>query len=148
MQTLPSGAFGRRRPIIPSRHPCFSRDRMPAKADFQPVFTALRSILAEFEPRLAVVHDEPDHYYLNTNVLGPNKRPLMFGAVRIGKGYVSYHLMCVYTGHNPGMSPALKKRMQGKACFNFKSVDDDLFAELRVVTKRGYEAWRKLKWVE
>jgi len=47
-----------------------------------------------------------------------------------------------------GMSPALRKRMQGIACFNFTTVDDALFDELRKVTKRGYAEWKKLKWVD
>ena len=121
---------------------------MDADSSFTPVFSALRSILKDYEPGLVIVADEPDYYYLNTRTLGPNKRPISFGGVRIGKGYVSYYLMCAYAG-NPqlGMSPALKRRMQGKACFNFKSVDPELFDELRVVTRTGYEAWKKLGWV-
>lgn len=120
-----------------------------ASAEFPKVFTRLRSILAEYEPKLAVVHDRNDYYYLNTHTIGPNKQPIMFGGVRIGKAYVSYYLMCVYTGHaREGMSPALKKRMQGKACFNFKSVDDELFEELRIVTRRGYDAWKAIEWVD
>jgi len=35
------------------------------------------------------------------------------------------------------LSPALKKRMQGKSCFNFKSIDEEQLAELRELTKRG-----------
>ena len=46
------------------------------------------------------------------------------------------------------MSPALKQRMQGKACFNFKRIDPELFAELGEITRRGYECWRQLGWVE
>ena len=38
------------------------------------------------------------------------------------------------------ISPALKRRMQGKSCFNFAKVDEPLFAELEALTKRGYEA--------
>jgi hypothetical protein len=74
----------------------------------------------------------------------------MFGAVRVQKNYVSYYLMSVYgqTGLLDGMSPELKKRMQGKACFNFKSTDRELFKELAAITKSGYKAWRKMEWVE
>jgi hypothetical protein len=38
-----------------------------------------------------------------------------------------------------GISPALKKHMQGKSCFNFKKVEARLFAELAQLTKRGFE---------
>jgi hypothetical protein len=124
---------------------------MPAdKAEFQPVFAELRRILAAYEPKMQVVHDTPDHYYLNTRMTGRNGHPIMFGAVRIGKNYVSYYYMPAYGGMIPGMSPALKKRMQGKACFNFTVVDEALFAELKQVTRKGADIWKKKKmeWLE
>lgn len=40
----------------------------------------------------------------------------------------------------PDVSPAPKKRMQGKSCFNFAKVDKTLLVELEAPTKRGYEA--------
>jgi hypothetical protein len=119
-------------------------------AEFDEVFEGLRAILAEYEPKLKVVHDKPGNYYLDTFTVGPNKRPIMFGGVRIQKKYVSFYLMAVYgqTGLRDGMSPELQKRMQGKACFNFKSPDPTLFKELAALTKKGYQAWKKMDWVE
>jgi hypothetical protein len=65
--------------------------------------------------------------------------------VRQGKGYVSYHLMPVYTHAELAakISPALRKRMQGKSCFNFKTVDAALFAELGVLTAAGAEVFSR-----
>jgi hypothetical protein len=129
--------------------PVTTEGRMPAKADFPPVFEGLRAILAEYEPKLKVVHDRPDYYYLDTHAIGANKKPISFGGVRIGKGYVSYYLMSAYTPEvQRSMSSGLKKRMQGKACFNFTSVDADLFDELRKLTRYGYAAWKKMEWVD
>jgi hypothetical protein len=122
---------------------------VPAKSSFAPVFSGLRSILSEYEPTLNVVHDRADYYYLDTHAIGANKRPIFFGGVRIGKTYVSYYLMPICTPElQKGMSSALRKRMQGKACFNFNSVDEDLLAELRKLTKRGYQQWKKMEWVD
>jgi hypothetical protein len=121
---------------------------MTTRAEFAPVFDGLRAILAEYEPKLNVVHDRPDNYYLDTYTIGPNKRPIFFGGVRINKNYVSYYFMPIYGDLLRGMSPALKKHMQGKACFNFTEVDATLFKELKKVTKQGYQAWKKLEWVE
>jgi hypothetical protein len=122
---------------------------MSAKNDFSGVFQGLRAILAEHASRLKVVHDRPDNYYLDTHTLGKNKKPINFGGVRLGKAYVSYYLMPAYSPElQKGMSPALKKRMQGKACFNFTEVDDDLFDELRKVTKGAYAEWKKIGWVD
>jgi hypothetical protein len=83
-----------------------------------------------------------------THTIGDNKKPIAFGGIRMGKGYVSYYLMPVYGPQvRDGMSPALMKRMQGKACFNFTEVDPALFKELKQVTKRSYQFWRTLGWV-
>jgi len=58
---------------------------------------------------------------------------------RIGKSYVSFHLMSVYTDPElmASMSAGLRRRMQGKSCFNFTKVDEPLFAELEKVTAKG-----------
>ena len=42
-----------------------------------------------------------------------------------------------------GLSPELKKRMQGKSCFNFKAVDKALFKELGALTRQGYQRFKK-----
>jgi hypothetical protein len=38
-----------------------------------------------------------------------------------------------------GISPELKKHMQGKSCFNFKTVEKSLFDELKTLVKQGHE---------
>jgi hypothetical protein len=37
----------------------------------------------------------------------------------------------------------LKKRMQGKSCFNFTSVDEGLFQELAALTGKGFDELRR-----
>lgn len=52
------------------------------------------------------------------------------------------------------VSPVLRRRMQGKWCFNFTTVDEALFGELETLTRLGYErvagnpAWGAAKQVE
>ena len=60
--------------------------------------------------------------------------------VEVGKGYVSFHHMAFYGNRklHDDMSKDLKKRMQGKACFNFRVVDEELFAELEKLAVRGF----------
>ena len=78
-----------------------------------------------------------------------NKKPLWFGAVQMKKRYVSYHLMPVYL--NPqlleGISLELRKRMQGKSCFNFSTPDAALFKELAALTKAGFDDYRQQGYV-
>ena len=68
----------------------------------------------------------------------------MFAAVRVGKANVSYHLMPIYMNEplKATISPALRKRMQGKACFNFKEIPDAaLLEELRALTDAGFRSF-------
>jgi hypothetical protein len=72
-------------------------------------------------------------------------KEMWFGGVRIGKKYVSYHLMPIYVFPDmlQEISPELKKRMQGKSCFNFTHIDEKLFEEIDKLTKRGYERFKQ-----
>jgi hypothetical protein len=114
-------------------------------ADFDVAFAALREILRPYAKTCIVVHDTPQSYSLDSKFTAPNSTPLMFAAVRKGKSYVSFHLFPVYMFPKllHGLSPALKKRMQGKSCFNFKTVDEELLAELRELTARGVRMTRE-----
>jgi hypothetical protein len=78
-----------------------------------------------------------------------NKKPLYFGGVRKGKNYDSFYLMSVYATPDllKGMSPDLKKRMQGKSCFNFKTVEESLFQELATLTKAGFKKFSDEKFI-
>jgi len=93
---------------------------------------------------LLVQSDEPGKLYIDTHHMMKNGKPLFFGAVQTTKNYVSYHLMPVYV--NPGLldslSPAMRRRMQGKSCFNFKVIDEALFEELADLTKKGFDDYR------
>jgi hypothetical protein len=116
---------------------------MDAKeAPFGEVYGRLRGILAPYAPKMYVSADTDVWYGLDLAPEAERVPATWFGAVRRGKRYVSYYLMPVYA--NPrlldGVSPELRKRMQGKSCFNFTRVDERLFAELTDLTNRGYEA--------
>ena len=118
---------------------------MPDKSEFQAVFESLREILKKYEPRLVVLHDKPGNYYVNMPYCEKFKKEVCFGAVGIKKNYVSYYFMPIYGCPEMvgDLSPELKARMQGKACFNFKEVDRDLFKELAQLTKAGFERFKK-----
>jgi hypothetical protein len=72
------------------------------------------------------------------------KKPVMFGAVRLGKSYVSYHLFPVYRCPEllKGLSERLRARRQGKACFNFKTVEPGLVEERTRLTGQGFQWFR------
>lgn len=112
---------------------------MAKTAEFPAVFQAIRALLAPHAPRLLVKTDTADTFYLDTAIIQPNKLPLFFGAVQIKKNYVSYHLFPVYVFPEllASISPELRKRMQGKSCFNFTTVDEGLIKELADLTDAG-----------
>ena len=116
-------------------------------ADFDATFAKLREILRPYARKMLDVHDTPDNYYLDTKFLVPTGHPLFFGAVRKGKSYVSFHFIPVYMFPDllKDLPPELKKRMQGKSCFNFKTIDEEQLRGLRELAKRGYERGRE--WV-
>lgn len=113
--------------------------------DLHPVFDQLRKIMEPYATRLARKVDTADELYVDTRHVLKNRKPLFFGAVQIRKSYVSFHLMPVYVRPAllDGVSPALKKRMQGKSCFNFAVVDRTLFKELAALTAAGYQSYRE-----
>ena len=120
---------------------------MPKPAALDETFAALRGMLATQAKRLVVMVDKPGDYQVGS----PTKkdrigRPLYIAGVKTGKNYVSFHVMPIYM--KPALlktvPPALKKRMQGKACFNFTTVDRDQLKELAAVTKAGIQAIRDL----
>ena len=86
---------------------------------------------------------EPGNYLLLGAPTDKYPDGQMFAGVRKGKRYVSYHLFTVYLepGQLEGVSPELRKRMQGKSCFNFTRVDDQLFDELDRLTDRGRDLY-------
>ena len=104
------------------------------------VFDRLAAIFAPYRPTLTAKFDEPGDLYLETRPSPAYPSGLFFGAVKVGKRYVSFHLMPVYVHPDllDGMSPELRKRMQGKSCFNFTRPDDALFAELETLTAAGF----------
>lgn len=117
-------------------------------SDLHPVFAELRAILKPLAKGLVVVHDSDDHFYVDTTRNGPNGKPMFFGSARIRKDKVSFYLMPVYTAPAllADISPELKKRMQGKSCFNFNKVDPALFKELGALAKVGLAQFKKDGW--
>jgi len=125
-------------------------------ADFDAVFDRLKGILEPYGKRLHLTEQGPTSYGVDMAAEADRNPTTWFGGVRRGKRYVSYYLMPVYVEPSllEGISPDLKRRMQGKSCFNFTAVDERLFGELEALTRSGYEktagnpAWCAAKRVE
>lgn len=122
--------------------------------DFPSVFDALKPVLAAHAARFSVKTDSPAEYVLDSKSPSPfpqhKGHPLCFAMLRTGKAYVSLHLLPLYM--NPKLlqtlPPELNKRMQGKACFNFKTVPEDhVLAQLRQLVQTSIDDWAPRGWL-
>jgi hypothetical protein len=120
---------------------------MSPQSDFPLVFEHLKNILKPFESKLTVTADTPSIYSLDGPYSEKWQKQLFFGSAQIKKNYVSFYLMPVYMFPDllKDISPQLKKHMQGKSCFNFKSIEPNLFEELAELTHTGIEKFRTSK---
>lgn len=109
-------------------------DQVPFTATFQ----ALRTLLHGMADGLSVAADEPDHYALDMPT-PYYKDQRFFASAQIKKRYVVFYLMPLYLYPVLGelLSEELQRRRHGKSCFNFTTVDGDLFAELEQVARQG-----------
>jgi hypothetical protein len=123
-------------------------------SDFAATFAALKPVLGKYEKRLSVKTDTPIEYTVLTKSASPfpqhKGEPLYFGSVRLGKAYVSFHLIALYMcpEMHKSITPALKKRMQSKTCFNFKTQPEpELMADLKKLTAEAAKIWDEKKWL-
>ena len=116
-----------------------------ATTDAFPLVTEeLKAIFIPYLKWLDVVYNKKSGICLNTRHIMKNKQPLFFGGVRMGKSYVSFHLMALYCfpEMKASISASLRRHMQGKSCFNFTSADKKLFKELRGLTKSAFARFK------
>lgn len=121
---------------------------MADKTAFAATFTALRGVLERHRGSMTVYADTPDAYQLcSASLKNRIGRPLFVAAVEVKKNYVSFHLMPIYASPDlvKALSPALRKRMQGKSCFNFTTIAPAQLKELAALTKTGIARFRNIK---
>jgi hypothetical protein len=113
-----------------------SRDKKP---DFDLAFHGLRTILKPYDKKLSIVRDDPGNYMSESKSIRYLGKPMMFASIT-RKSYVSLHLFPIYIFPDllKGISPELKKRMQGITCWNFKKAEEPLFLELAKVVDASF----------
>ncbi|MBC2668513.1 hypothetical protein ACFOON_07225 [Novosphingobium piscinae] len=111
--------------------------------DLEPTFAALRALMLDAAADQVVASDQPGDLVLHGRATDPRSgKPVWFGAVTLRARYVAYHLFPLYADPALGaaLSPALKRRQQGKSCFNFATLDPVLAAELAELTRQANAA--------
>ena len=102
------------------------------------VFAALTGLLRPYAADMIVKTDTASSLYIEE--ARSTGKPQLFGAVQIKKSYTSFHLFPVYTRPEllEGLAPSLRKRMQGKSCFNFTTIDQVPRDEVAALIERAY----------
>ena len=125
------------------------------KADRIDVADRYAKLLQPYAKKLNLRHDKPGSYMLMTKAKSfevlvngkwqTRKTPFMVAAVVANKSYVSFHLVPVYMFPDlvGTCAPSLKKRMQGKGCFNFQTYDPEAARGLKALLKAGIERTRE-----
>ena len=117
---------------------------MPRQTDFPQIYDRLRAILQPYAAKLSLTLDTPTGISIDGPYSEKWKKPLFFASAQIKKNYVSFYLMPVYMYPDllNGISPELRRHMQGKSCFNFKKIEPELFEELSELTRVGFERFQ------
>lgn len=113
-------------------------------------FRTLRRILEKHAGHMRVTADTKTVYSIDAGYSARWRKDVYFGGVRMGKAYVSYHLIPVYACPEllEPLSPSLRARMQGKSCFNFRTISSEQAAELAQLTKRGVERFTEVAQID
>jgi len=122
-------------------------------SDAAVIFAALKPVFSKVSNRLVLRTATETLYSFSSKCPSPfpqhKGHPMDFGSIRLTKSYVSVHLMPIYMAPEltRTISPALKKHMQGKSCFNFKSTPEPpLIAELQSLASAGLKQWIAKNW--
>jgi hypothetical protein len=120
------------------------------------IFNGLKASLKKHCPPMVCTKDTDACYEIigNTPVpYGSTKKivpGMYFASAVTHNDFVSLHFMPIYYRQKDyaGVCPALLKSLKGKACFNFRKVEQVDKKELDVMLKKGGEAWKKLGYMK
>jgi hypothetical protein len=125
---------------------------MPLKPEIRKaIFEKLKSALIKQCPPMVPCKEKGDAYEIigNTPVpYGSTKKivPGMYFASAVArKDMVSFYFMPIYYDKKnyETIAPNLLKSLKGKACFNFRKVEQVNEKELDTMLKKGADVWKK-----
>lgn len=109
------------------------------------VFERLKAIMASYAGNLVIRSDSATLFEIDTRRLQPNGKSMPFGAIRIRREYVSYHLTPILVSPQllAEVSKYLRSHIRDEATFAFTRIDESLFREVAAVTKMAYESFKQ-----
>jgi hypothetical protein len=130
---------------------------MPFKPETRKaIFDKLKSSLRKQCPPMVCSKDKPDCYEVIGNKpvpYGSTKKIVpgtYFASAVARKDMVSYYFMPIYYDKKDfvDVAPSLIKSLKGKACFNFKKVEQVDEKEIDAMLMKGVQAWKKLGYMK
>lgn len=120
------------------------------------IFDKLKASLEKQCPPMVCTKDKADNFEIIGNKpvpYGSTKKivPGMYFASTVArKGMVSFYFMPIYYDKKnyTDIAPTLLKSLKGKACFNFKKVEQVDEKELDALLKKGSQVWKKLGYMK
>ena len=125
---------------------------MPLKPDVRKaIFNKLKASLDKQCPPMVCIKNTANCCEITGNTpvpYGSTKKivPGMYFASAVArKDMVSFHFMPIYYHREDfiDVAPTVLKSLKGKACFNFKKVEQIDENELDAMLKKGAKAWKK-----
>jgi len=118
--------------------------------NFPGTFRVLKGLLAPYATRLHASQDSETFYMLDGEYVADFKRTMPFGGAQIRRAYVSFYLLPIYSHPEllGAISDPLRRRVQGRAAFNFVRPERELLVELSALVDRGFELYERLGWVK
>jgi len=129
---------------------------MPMTAETRKaLFTALSAALRRRSPPMVCIKETASacEFIGNIPVLYGSRKKIVpgmaFASVVVHRDMISFHFMPIYyhRAEFAAVAPTLVGYLKGKACFNFRNVDQIDGKELEALLKKGVQAWKKLGYV-
>ncbi|GGJ48349.1 hypothetical protein [Deinococcus roseus] len=116
---------------------------MSTEEVFSQIYDRLKRILQKYEGPLGPHHSPSFSLDRDSYGLRDPHNPAsvgFFGSVVVQGKHVGFYLMPIYLEPQllKDISPALRKCLKGKSCFNFKTYNETLFEELERLTEVGF----------
>jgi hypothetical protein len=120
------------------------------------IFDRLKASLKKQCPPMVCTKDTDACYEIIGNApvpYGSTKKivpGMYFASAVTHNDFVSFHFMPIYYRQKDyaGVCPTLLKSLKGKACFNFKKVEQIDTKELETMLATGGKAWKKLGYMK
>jgi len=116
------------------------------------LFDEIKSILERNKGKLTAKKDVKGDYQLYSikkiEVWNRVVDEMYFAGVTVKKSDVGFYFFPLYTHLKEfKLSAQLKKKLKGKTCFHISKLDEELKNEISALVKKGYEIYRKAKWI-